>query len=807
LKSVLQIAPRLDLRELPALVLAVSAAVGVALALYIALSPSALLFVSALVFVAAVVLVWLRVRFVGLAFVCLFFLMIGGYRASYDLARTKRQAVAALASSDSSTVCIGRVIESPRQIGDHWSVLLAHAVLSCSDTSVSCNPLRVRIVADSVSFVSLRVNDLVCVQGCLHSTSENARRSVGALVVSLTERIVGTIIADSGAIVVQAQSGLNVSRETERLRDRIITCFEKTLSPDAAALCKALVLGERGDFSDEFSKSLRITGLSHIFALSGMNVGFLVVLVWLLLSALCLPRRLRLWLLLGFILLYMELGREEPSLVRACLMAGLFVFGRLMQRNATALNIVLAAAFIELLWRPLDLISAGFTLSYLAVFGIIAGYDVVRDKLLRRLAWMPRGVVDVAAATMVTQLATVAMQTTMFGRLPLLGLAANLLAVPAFAILLLWSVLLLLATAVAPPLAALVGSSLNVAAFGLGQAIEFFASLPLASLSCEPFPLWVTLALLMSAMLVLGGLHTRQKKLVLAGSLVAMNALLWSAILAPHKTGSITFLDVGNGDATLITSSSGRHVLVDAGPHYGDWSAATRINQYLAENRIAALDAMILTHNDEDHIGGCAELLRSVPAKMLLMNGEARATLTENEIKIVARSKGICTKRIVSGQVMTLGEHERLFVLWPDSTLLHESALDNRKSVVLLADFSGIRALLTGDADSVTEHDLARWTTLLRADLLKVGHHGSKSSTAESFLEKVQPSMAVISVGKRNRYGHPSAEVVQRLAQARIQTYRTSQAGNIRLVPRGKGWKREETRAEQLVRLWKLPNA
>jgi competence protein ComEC len=362
-------------------------------------------------------------------------------------------------------------------------------------------------MADSTQLSGLRIGDLVEARGRLNSASETALIGVGGLVSVLSRFEVASVHADSNEVVAIASPGYTLRRGVSDFRNWIIAEFDRSLGPDAAALCKALVLGDRGDFSAEFSRSLRITGLSHVFALSGMNVGVLISLIWVLLGALMIPHVPRLWILLAVVLIYMELGLEAASLVRASLMAAFYLLGKLLYRRVEILNSIAAAAFVEILWRPLDLIDAGFILSYLAVLGIITGSNQIRQQLFSRIGLgSPRSMrvaADVISVTVATQIATTIAVGFMFHRMPLVSALGNVVAVPGFAILLLWSVALLITAAIVPPLAVLMSPALDSSAFLLGKFVAWLSAMPLAAAELPAISLLIVIA-------VYGGIGDRK---------------------------------------------------------------------------------------------------------------------------------------------------------------------------------------------------------------------------------------------------------------------------------------------------------
>jgi competence protein ComEC len=265
----------------------------------------------------------------------------------------------------------------------------------------------------------------------------------------------------------------------------------------------------------------------------------------------------------------------------------------------------------------------------------------------------------------------------------------------------------------------------------------------------------------------------------------------------------VTFFSVGNGDAALISTASGRNVLVDAGPSYGDASAAGRILRALAERKIARLDAIILTHDDNDHIGGAAEIIMAMPVERVFVHPRSDVTIP-TELELALSARGVPLSTLTAGQILRVDSAAAFTVFSPDSLLTTCAATENQQSLVLRFDCHGSSMLLTGDADSLVEERLAAWGSLLDVDLLKVSHHGSRTATTANFLSQSSPELAVVSVGRRSRYGHPDSTVIARLAKHNVRVYRTDRDGDVAFAAANRSWQRLELPAQAVARRWKL---
>ncbi|MFZ5433180.1 MAG: ComEC/Rec2 family competence protein [Calditrichota bacterium] len=517
-----------SLNRIPILPFTLSAIGGVLLALHFDLPPAVLFWSTVILFLLALIALWRRIPVRAVAILSvLFILSLVGYHATVALDRNVRTAVDGLSEWGGNVELIGNVLYTDDPSDSRSSIVLYNAVLSNDSVEIACNALRIRVLTDTSGMPDLQFGDLVFVRGKLRPSAAYSPVSVGSIIGSLTRQEAAAMRAKPRDIVVQRNGCWDIRRTVDRVRAYVIRTFNASLSPDGAALCKALVLGERSDFSHEFNDELRITGLSHLFALSGMNVGFLAGALWLLLAVFYIPREIRLWILLLTVFFYMLLGREAPSLVRASIMASCLVIGHLLYRQPQILNTVAAAAFIELLWRPLDLIDAGFLLSYLAVIGILGGYSLVREYLLRVFN-KPRNAAvlfgsDIVATTTGAQIGTIPLVGFLFGRMPLVGALGNIVAVPGFAVLMLWSVLLLIIQATAPMLTPYVAGSINALSYLLGKLVEIFASLPLASIFVPEFSIVVLILAYAGIAIFASGVALRKFRWILTGLLIVAN--------------------------------------------------------------------------------------------------------------------------------------------------------------------------------------------------------------------------------------------------------------------------------------------
>ncbi len=249
--------------------------------------------------------------------------------------------------------------------------------------------------------------------------------------------------------------------------------------------------------------------------------------------------------------------------------------------------------------------------------------------------------------------------------------------------------------------------------------------------------------------------------------------------LKPDGHLHIRFLNVGQGDSTLITTPSGRTIVIDGGP---DWSTLEGLGTYMPFFD-RHLDLLMLSHPNLDHLLSFPEILKRYSVGALAMTEVPDHLAQYEEMFALAKEKNIPILKMFASRTIDLGDGAMLTILWPPETMPKGFTKElNDTSVVARLEYAGHRALFTGDLERPAEETLVRAHADLKADILKVGHHGSKTSTSTGFLLAVHPSLAVISVGKDNTFGHPNRGIIDRLIKAGATVRRTDEGGTVEIT-------------------------
>jgi competence protein ComEC len=538
-------------------------------------------------------------------------------------------------------------------------------------------------------------------------------------------------------------------------------------SGEGRALARALVLGDVSGLPLAWKRGLRVTGVYHLMSVSGVHVALVAGLVWLFGG--WLPRPLRLLLMLAAIVLYLLLVGPLPALVRSAVMGGLAALALLAERPPAAVNALGWAVILLLLDQPDVALSPAFQLTVSATAGLL----LLAPQLARRWQgrWVPARAAEAIAASVGAQLATLPWAIPRFHMLSPLAPLLNVPAVPWTGLALIASLVWTAVALVSPTLAGKLLPALDILAAPFSWPSktppEVWLPVPLA---LSPGAAWLIAAgITILLLLPLRRLRVVLSVLAVPAVLFVLGAIAGSGPSRPDP--ELAMIDVGQGDSILLRDG-GRAILVDGGGSRGGDIGGRALLPALLGEGVTRLDALVMTHPDNDHCGGLVDIAAYLPVREVWMApGWDRHGCAGRLLDL----PGVRTRLLSRGSRLTLGRW-RL-------TALHPAADDdgpvNERSLVLLAEAHGRRALLTGDVERGAERELAACCAReLHADLLKVAHHGSRTSSTEAFLDAVAPRLALISVGVGNVYHHPSPEIVERLG-SRSRVLRTDRTGEI----------------------------
>lgn len=516
----------------------------------------------------------------------------------------------------------------------------------------------------------------------------------------------------------------------------------------AAGLAAALVLGRREALGSGDLERFRRGGLAHLLAVSGLHVGMVAGVAWVVLSLLGVPPYWRRWTVVVVLVAFAGLAGGAAPVRRAALAGVIYLVARQLGRPLVPFPMVAGVIAVLLLVEPAAALEVSFQLS--AVVTLI----LVRwaGPMAAALRWPLGRAAPVVAVAAVAQAASQPLVGKVFGSVPWLGVLANLVAVPIGFLAVTASLAVTLAAAIVGAFAAPLLSFID----GMRLILSTIGGLSTHGASAYPESVWL---LAVVAGLGVASLPRWRRAWIAGVAAVAVTALGPWLIRSPRQgRGELRTLEVRTGSAVLLRWDD-TAVLVDAGERPGEAVRSLR------RAGVTRLDGMLVTHPDADHAGGVAAVLEALPVGRLMFPAAVASRAGIVDLRRRARALGVAEQNLVRGQRIDLGGVS-LDVVWPPPVTFGD---DNDRSLVAVFRVGPVRVLIPGDIEARGEYALLDvGPSALDADVLVLAHHGSATSSTPAFLRQVDPRVAIAATGSRPRYPYPSARVERRLRAAHV---------------------------------------
>lgn len=581
---------------------------------------------------------------------------------------------------------------------------------------------------------------------------------------------------------------------------------EKIYPDEEAGILEAMLFGEKSELSGDIKELYQAAGISHVLVISGLHISLLALAVAGVLRRLGFPMPVWVILSVGVLAGYGILIGQPTTAVRALLMFFVLQGARLLGRSYDLLSALAFAGILMLLDNPDLILDGGCRLSFCAVIGV-GWYVSEKNKIFRSIGEKEKrknrgkggkgsnagAILENIRAGWYLWLFTLPVMLDTFYQVSVVGILWNLVAIPLLPVIIAsgglgvvlagWNIFL--------------GSLAGSPAYGMLQLYQEIGNisekLPVGMWTpgqpSKPviagYYLVIFLLVLVEKQLIKREKRWKIRKIFPGMELCSMLLLLLLMAHPWQQREKITFLDVGQGDASLL-QSGGQTLLLDGGSTSQKNVGTYVILPYIKQQGISCLEAVVLTHTDQDHINGVTEVLEEgkkgwLTVKNLMYPYWMEGTEQGKQLKKLAEEAGASCRKIRAGDRLTIGKAEAV-VLYPKEQEKIEEP--NAGSLVLFWKWEGVRAMFTGDLPEEKERELLQ--NLPACEILQVGHHGSATSTCREFLEQVQPSLAVISCAMKNRYGHPSPDTVDRLKKTGCEIRYTMKSGAITIRKRGR---------------------
>jgi len=508
------------------------------------------------------------------------------------------------------------------------------------------------------------------------------------------------------------------------------------------------ILGDSSYIDDTLLESYRINGISHLFSVSGMHITLLSSITLAILNKIK-KKYINYLFVILFLLFYMFLTNFTPSVIRATCLFIFLSLNKVLKLNLTTSKILLIILMFNLIINPYNIYNVGFKFSY-----IISLYLVAFSKIISRYK---NYIVRTLVTSSISFLSSIPILINNYFSINIMTTLNNVMFVPLISIIIFpFSLIVLLI----PKLDFIYELMINIL-----EKLSLFVTNFKIEIIFSKVNIFIIILYYLIITLVLYKIYKRKYKYIF---LIIIVLFIHTNINYIKNNPYITFIDVGQGDSAFIHLPYNKgNILIDTGGKY-NYDTSKDIISYLKSEGIKNIDFLLISHGDYDHMGEAINLVNNFKVEKVIFNCGPYNDLEKDLIKVLDKEKikyYSCIKELNI-------DKKKLYFL---QTKEYDNENDN--SNVIYTELDGYRFMFMGDASSTTEKEILNKYNLLDIDVLKVGHHGSRTSSSKEFINEINPNYSVISVGKNNRYGHPNKEVLDNLENSKI--YRTDQDGSI----------------------------
>lgn len=500
-----------------------------------------------------------------------------------------------------------------------------------------------------------------------------------------------------------------------------------------------------------------------------------------------------------FLIFFMALTGFTASVVRASIMGILILTSGLVHRKSDTINNLGISSLIILICNPYTIIDAGFWLSFAGTMGIILLEEPINSYFqkfkickIKPISW----IINSFTITFAANIIIIPIMAYMFSTFSMTFWISNILAAPVMEFVTIYGFLMYFISIFLLPLAKFLGIILNFSLNSLIKIAEITSLIPGSSIYIKTPYLLECIIYYLILFLIFNWKRIKEKlennkilEKIKKNSYKYISIILISIILTNTISNKIFqeikiyFVDVGQGDSTLIQTIEGKNILIDGGgSEFGSFDVGESILlPYLLDRRITTIDYLMISHFDSDHIGGVFAILENLEVKNIIISKQGETSENLKKFYEITNNKGIRTIIVKKGDIVEIDKYSHFEILFPEDNLIEDNILNNN-SIVARFNSLDFSILFTGDIEEIAEKrlcELYSGTDKLEAFVLKVAHHGSKTSSTEEFLELVKPKIALIGVGKNNNFGHPNIDVIERLENIGSKIYRTDNCGEI----------------------------
>lgn len=581
--------------------------------------------------------------------------------------------------------------------------------------------------------------------------------------------------------------------------------IEQNLSNETSKLLSGILIGNKNNLQKEIQEDFRNSSLSHVLAISGMHVSYIMLGITFVINKMKFNKRVSKIITIFILLFFIILTGKTASVTRACFMSSYIILASLFHKKAHVLASISISLLIILIINPYLILDIGLQLSYGGTIGIVLIYPILKklkkkkedksSKFKKIIHKIKDKILDIILITISANLVIFPIVLFHYNTISFTFIISNLLISPIIGIIIILGFISVFASYIISPISKVMFLILQTFLNLLIKIAHFCAELPFSKVYFPTPKIYVIIIyyvflifIILARNKIIVVKKINKKIIIIFVIIIIILNLILNFI---PKTFTIYFIDVGQGDSMLISTPKGKKILIDGGGSRDEESfniGKQTLIPYLLNKGITKLDYILISHFDSDHVGGILSVLEELKVEKVIIC-EQEENENYRRFKEIVKNKKIKVYVVKKGDNVKIEENILLNILWPKDEKIKENAINNN-SIVAKLNYKNFSILLTGDIEKIAENEILKEyenSNILNANILKVAHHGSKSSSINEFLEKVKPQIALIGVGEKNTFGHPNEGVLKRLENINTKIYRTDKKGEITIKINRKG--------------------
>lgn len=585
-----------------------------------------------------------------------------------------------------------------------------------------------------------------------------------------TKKIIGTVELEKAKIL-KSSNGSFIHNIQKYIKDT----RNGTLTDEEGNLLLAILLGDKDKLSEDIQESFKTSNLSHMLAVSGAHVSYIILGLTYVLQNSIIGKKNGKIVCIFFLLVFMAITNFTPSVTRACIMAVLTLFSGIIYRKSDVYTNISVAALITLIFNPYSLLDLGFQLSYGGTIGIIIFIKRIQEK--KSNSKVINYIKQMALVSIYANIIIIPIMMYHFNTVSFTFIISNIMASPILGIIVITGFLFIIASITVKPLTRLIAIFIKPILSILIKISQICSKLPFSNILVVTPYMFNVISYYAIILYCIKSKKNNKCKIIIC-LLIVLILINFIIYIFPQKL-RIFFIDVGQGDSTLIITPDKKTVLIDGGGSDSFDVGEKVLLPYLLDRRILKIDYVLISHFDTDHCGGILTIMEKVKVKNIIISEQAEHSENYERFKKLMIHKKIRLIEVKKGDKIKIGRYSEFKILFPTSRLLSENPLNNN-SIVAQFNYNNFKMLFTGDIEKLAEQQILKAEKAeIRADILKVAHHGSKTSSIPEFIKAVKPKIALIGVGKNNTFGHPNKQTIKNLENIKCRIYRTDIQGEI----------------------------